>query len=307
MKTITDTKTIFVQHILGLQDTICGALEREDGTALFKEDSWQRPGGGGGKTRIIENGYVFEKGGVNTSEVNGEVTEMMRKQLSLDGDHFFATGLSLVLHPLNPFVPTVHANFRYFELYDTSFQRTDSWFGGGLDLTPYYLYEEDVIHFHTTLKRVCDEFHPDFYPAFKAGCDQYFVNKHRGNETRGAGGIFFDHLRSSEIYTEEFYCQFVKTCSEAFLTAYLPIVQKRKSQPFTDAHTYWQEIRRGRYTEFNLIHDRGTLFGLKTNGRTESILMSLPPRVRFDYNYQPVAGSEEDKLVQVCLQPREWC
>lgn len=307
MKTVTDTKTIFVQHILQLQDTICRELEQEDGSALFKEDLWQRPGGGGGKTRIIENGQVFEKGGVNTSEVSGEVTEMMKKQLSLKGDHFFAAGLSLVLHPLNPFVPAVHANFRYFELYDKDFQRTDCWFGGGLDLTPYYLYEEDVTHFHQVLKNACDEFHPGFYPAFKINCDNYFVNKHRGKETRGVGGIFFDQLRPNEMHTEEFYYQFIKTCSEAFLAAYLPIVQKRKLQSYTELNIYWQEIRRGRYVEFNLIHDKGTLFGLKTNGRIESILMSLPPRVRFDYNYQPVAGSEEDKLLQVCLQPREWC
>lgn len=301
-----DIKSAFVQHIRELQDTICRALEKEDGKAVFTEDRWERPGGGGGRTRVIQQGNVFEKGGVNISEVNGEITGTMRDQLQINGTHFFAAGISLVIHPYNPFVPTVHANFRYFELYDAAYNKTDSWFGGGVDLTPYYLFREDAVHFHTTLRDACDQHDDEFYPLFKKNCDEYFINKHRGNETRGIGGIFFDHLHPEDAGDPNTYYAFIKQCSEAFIPAYLPIVRKRKFQSFTPEHKYWQEIRRGRYVEFNLLHDRGTLFGLKTNGRTESILMSLPPTVRFDYNYQPVRGSEEDKLLQICLHPVNW-
>jgi coproporphyrinogen III oxidase len=301
-----DIKQSFVQHIRQLQDDICRALEQEDGKAVFAEDEWERPGGGGGKTRVIQQGGVFEKGGVSTSEVYGEVTGNMRDQLQIKGAHFFAAGISLVIHPSNPFVPTVHANFRYFELYDEEFNKTDSWFGGGADLTPYYLVKEDAIHFHRTLRDTCDQYDDAFYSLFKKNCDEYFSNRHRGNETRGIGGIFFDHLRPGDADIDNVYYAFIKQCSESFLPAYLPIVQKRKHHPFTAEHKYWQEIRRGRYVEFNLLHDRGTLFGLKTNGRTESILMSLPPTVRFDYNYQPIRGSEEDKLLQACLHPVDW-
>jgi coproporphyrinogen III oxidase len=238
--------------------------------------------------------------------VEGEVTDIMRKQLSIKGDKFFAAGLSLVIHPCNPFAPAVHANFRYFELYDEDNNIVDNWFGGGTDLTPFYLFEEDAIHFHQTLKNCCDQSDQQLYPVFKKTCDEYFVNTHRGNETRGIGGIFFDYLRPDEKHADQFWLQFVKNCSESFLHAYLPIVARRKDIEFDNKNKYWQEIRRGRYVEFNLIHDRGTLFGLKTNGRTESILMSLPPTVRFDYNYQPGPGSEEDKLIQVCLHPKNW-
>jgi len=298
-------KQEFIQHIRQLQDAICGALEFEDGKALFTEDRWQRPGGGGGKTRIIQDGNVFEKAGVNISEVHGEVTHAMREQLQIRADHFFAAGLSLIIHPVNPYVPTVHANFRYFELYDEEMNKIDCWFGGGLDLTPFYLFEEDAIHFHRTLQRVCDRYNSEFYPSFKKNCDEYFVNRHRNNETRGIGGIFFDHLREDPFSGDEPF-QFIKACSESFLNSYLPIVQRRKHHASNERQRHWQEIRRGRYAEFNLLHDKGTLFGLKTNGRTESILMSLPPTVRFDYNYEPVPGSEEDKLLQVCLHPRDW-
>jgi coproporphyrinogen III oxidase len=298
-------KQEFVHHIRQLQDTICGALEKEDGKAVFTEDRWQRPGGGGGKSRIIQDGNVFEKAGVNISEVHGEVTRAMKEQLQIRAAHFFAAGLSLVIHPINPYVPTIHANFRYFELYDEQMIKIDSWFGGGLDLTPFYLFEEDAIYFHRTLQKVCDRYNCDFYPSFKKNCDEYFVNRHRNNETRGIGGIFFDHLREDPFSGDEPF-QFIRACSESFLTAYLPIVQKRKNHASNERQKHWQEIRRGRYVEFNLLHDKGTLFGLKTNGRTESILMSLPPTVRFDYNYEPVPGSEEDKLLQVCLHPRDW-
>ena len=268
-------KQEFIQHIRQLQDAICGALEFEDGKALFTEDRWQRPGGGGGKTRIIQDGNVFEKAGVNISEVHGEVTHAMREQLQIRADHFFAAGLSLIIHPVNPYVPTVHANFRYFELYDEEMNKTDSWFGGGLDLTPFYLFEEDAIHFHRTLQRVCDRYNSEFYPSFKKNCDEYFVNRHRNNETRGIGGIFFDHLREDPFSGDEPF-QFIKACSESFLNAYLPIVQRRKHHASNERQRHWQEIRRGRYVEFNLLYDKGTLFGLKTNGRSESILMSLP-------------------------------
>ena len=316
-------KENWINYIHGLQDKICAALEQEDGKATFQEDLWQRPEGGGGKTRVIANGNVFEKGGVNTSVVFGEVTDDMRNQLKVHGTSWFACGLSLVLHPVNPFVPTVHCNYRMFEVYNADDAKifadhliigreaaearaADRWFGGGTDLTPYYLFEEDARHFHQTYKNACDAFDPGFYPAFKKECDNYFVNWHRNKERRGIGGIFYDHQRPSADKNVQFWFNFGKTCGDAFLTAYLPIVQKRKQLPYTDQHKHWQEIRRGRYVEFNLVHDRGTLFGLKTNGRTESILMSLPPTVRFEYNYQPQPGSEEDKVLQACLHPVEW-
>jgi len=307
----TETKEVrgqWIEFIYTLQDRICKALEEVDGKALFHEDEWQRAEGkgGGGLTKVIQHGNVFEKGGVNTSVVYGHTTEKMKKFLGIDGDKWFAAGISSVIHPLNPFVPTVHFNYRMFELYNEDDMLVDRWFGGGTDLTPYYLFEEDAKHFHQVFKNVCDLFDPGFYPDFKVECDNYFVNTHRGNERRGIGGIFYDHQRPGEVHNVDFWMNFGKACGNAFIDAYIPIVKKRKDTVFTEENKHWQEIRRGRYVEFNLVHDRGTLFGLKTNGRIESILMSLPPTVRFEYNYQPVPGSEEDKLLQVCLQPREW-
>jgi coproporphyrinogen III oxidase len=299
-------KENWISYVHDLQNRICLGLEQADGEATFKEDEWQRPEGGGGKTRVIANGKVFEKGGVNTSVVFGPVTDLMRTQLKINGDNWFACGLSLVLHPNNPFVPTVHCNYRMFELYNANGEAIDRWFGGGTDLTPYYLIEEDAKHFHGTYKEVCDRFDTAFYPRFKKECDEYFVNKHRNNERRGIGGIFYDYQRPNAQQDVDYWMNFGKACGDSFLPAYLPIVEKRKNTPYTPANKYWQEIRRGRYTEFNLVHDRGTIFGLKTNGRIESILMSLPPTVRFDYNYQPEAGSEEYNLQQVCLQPVNW-
>ncbi|MBD0288992.1 MAG: oxygen-dependent coproporphyrinogen oxidase [Flavisolibacter sp.] len=301
----------WIDYIHDLQNRICFALEKADGTAKFIEDQWTRPEGGGGKTRVIANGAVFEKGGVNTSVVFGNVTDAMRTQLKNEGDQWFACGLSLVLHPQNPFVPTVHCNYRMFEVYNSSpteagWVVADRWFGGGNDLTPYYLIEEDARYFHQTYKDVCDSFDPTFYPKFKEACDSYFVNWHRNNERRGIGGIFYDYQRPDEKRDVQFWINFGKACGDAFIQAYIPIVEKRKNNTYTAENKHWQEIRRGRYVEFNLVHDRGTLFGLKTNGRIESILMSLPPTVRFEYNYQPQPGSEEDKLWQVCLHPREW-
>ena len=301
-----NSKEDWIKYIESLQNRICAALEASDGKSKFIEDAWQRPEGGGGKTRVISNGNVFEKGGVNTSVVFGNVSEAMKMQLKIDGEKWFACGLSLVLHPVNPFVPTVHCNYRMFELYDENDRLIDRWFGGGTDLTPYYLFEEDAKHFHQTYKNICDGFDREFYPSFKKNCDAYFVNIHRNNERRGIGGIFYDYQKPSQNKEVNFWMSFSKACGDAFLAAYLPIVEKRKNSSFTAAQKYWQEIRRGRYVEFNLIHDRGTLFGLKTNGRTESIFMSLPPTARFEYNYQPEKGSEEEKLLEVCLNPRDW-
>ena len=289
-----------------LQNHICAALEQCDGKAKFIEDVWQRPEGGGGKTRVITDGNVFEKGGVNTSIVFGEVSDIMRRDLKIDGAKWFASGISLVIHPLNPFVPTVHCNYRMFELYNEDDVIVDRWFGGGTDLTPYYLFKDDAKHFHQTYKNVCDEFDVSFYPSFKKKCDDYFINTHRNNERRGIGGIFYDYKKPDEKYDVNFWINFGKACGGAFINAYIPIVEKRKNISYTDENKYWHEIRRGRYVEFNLVHDRGTLFGLKTNGRTESILMSLPPTVRFNYNYHPLKGTPEADLVEICLHPTHW-
>lgn len=298
-------KEEFEQHIYKLQNDICQTLETIDGKSNFIEDRWDREGGGGGRTRVIENGYIFEKGGVNVSSVNGLVTDIMRKSLNIDAYSFYASGLSLVIHPLNPFVPTVHANIRHFQLLDNSNQLVDSWFGGGMDLTPYYLFEDDAKHFHHVLKQICDRFNADYYQSFKKQCDQYFYNSHR-DESRGIGGIFFDHLRKTDDNSLEDIAQFTMAVGSAFISAYAPIVEKRKHMDYQDHHKYWQEIRRGRYVEFNLIHDKGTLFGLKTNGRTESILMSLPPKVRWDYNYRANPNSEEANLLEVLKNPIDW-
>ena len=307
----TETKEFrrqWIEFIYQLQDDICSALEKEDGKSAFSNDEWFRAegNGGGGRSKVIANGNVFEKGGVNTSVVFGKVTNVMRKNMTLNGAKWFACGISIVLHPVNPFVPTIHCNYRMFELYDENDEVSDRWFGGGTDLTPYYLFEGDAMHFHQVYKIVCDQFDPLFYPEFKQKCDNYFVNTHRNNERRGIGGIFYDHQRPDGKHDPDFWMTFSQACANAFISSYLPIIEKRKNAPFSTHHKHWQEIRRGRYVEFNLLHDRGTIFGLKTNGRTESILMSLPPTVRFEYDYQPLPGSEEDKLLQVCLKPREW-
>jgi len=299
-------KETWISIIHHMQNNICAALEAADGKATFIEDNWERAEGGGGKTRVIANGNVFEKGGVNTSIVFGDVTEAMKTQLKTKGTKWFACGLSLVIHPLNPFVPTVHCNYRMFELYNAKDEVIDRWFGGGTDLTPYYLFEEDAKHFHRVYKNTCDQFDESFYPQFKATCDDYFVNWHRNAERRGIGGIFYDHQRPDEKQDIDFWMNFGKACGHAFTAAYIPIVEKRKHIIYTDANKHWQEIRRGRYVEFNLVHDRGTIFGLKTNGRIESILMSLPPTVRFEYNYTPAFGTEEYKLQEVCLHPKDW-
>lgn len=298
-------KTQFYSFIENLQDEITTALENADGNATFKEDLWKRPEGGGGRTRVIENGRVFEKGGVNISAVHGTLPQAMQDYFKVSDAQFYACGISLVLHPKNPMVPTVHANFRYFELYDQKGEIKDQWFGGGMDLTPYYLFEEDAQHFHSTCKTACDTHDPSFYEKYKARCDDYFWNTHR-NEARGIGGLFFDYLRPTSEWPASKWYAFVTAIGNAFLPAYLPIVEKRKQQTCTPEQRQWQEIRRGRYVEFNLVHDKGTAFGLKTQGRIESILMSLPPHVQWPYNHIPEEGSPEAALVKVLKQPRQW-
>lgn len=297
----------------GLQDEICLALETLDGAAKFREDLWVRDEGGGGRTRILEGGALFEKAGVNFSEVEGRFDETFAAKIPVgEGVKFFATGISLVLHPLNPMAPTVHANFRYLE------RGSGSWFGGGTDLTPYYPYIEDVKHFHSTLKEACDKFDPWYYPRFKKWCDEYFFIKHR-DEARGVGGIFFDYLTGKHADEPlgagdkrpnvdrgiEFVFEFVQGVARAFLPAYLPIAERRRSEPYTDREREFQLIRRGRYVEFNLVYDRGTHFGLQTRGRTESILMSLPPVVRWQYDYHPEPGTREAEAWEF-FHARDW-
>ncbi len=283
------------RYFLDLQDRIVAALEREDG-ATFREDSWQREGGGGGRSRVLLEGNVFEKAGVNFSDVYGEMSEEFARQIPGEGRDFSACGVSLVLHPRNPFVPTVHANFRYLT------KGNRAWFGGGADLTPFYPFLEDVVHFHRTWKEVCQRHAPLIdYARLKQWCDEYFYLAHR-QEARGVGGIFFDYL---EQQPEQLFA-FVREAGDAFLPSYLPIVQRRRGHAYTEQQKEFQEYRRGRYVEFNLVYDRGTVFGLKTGGRIESILMSLPAKARWWYDYQPPPGSPEARLTEYWLKPRDW-
>jgi coproporphyrinogen III oxidase len=278
-----------------LQDQICEGLTRLDGQ-LFREDSWEREGGGGGRSRVLTEGNVFEKAGVNFSEVHGEMSADFAKQIPGEGTRFVATGVSLVLHPRNPYVPTVHANFRYIEKGDRW------WFGGGADLTPYYPFLEDVVGFHRQWKTVCDRHSPLVdYPKLKKDCDDYFYLPHR-QEPRGVGGIFFDYLSGDA----ESIFAFVRDCGSNFLPAYSPIALRRKDTPHGERERRFQEYRRVRYVEFNLVYDRGTIFGLKTGGRIESILMSLPPTVRYVYDYRPEPGSPEAELTDYWLKPQDW-
>jgi len=272
-----------------LQDDICNGLEKADGLATFKEDLWERPEGGGGRTRIIKEGKVLEKGGVNFSAVFGPCPDFLKQEMGIFSSEkvvFFASGVSIVIHPLNPFVPIIHMNVRYFEA------GSICWFGGGIDLTPHYIDEEDAAFFHSTLKKVCDTHNPAYYSEFKKWADDYFYIKHR-NETRGIGGIFFDKLSATKDITIEQRFDFVKTIGETFLKVYLPLISKNQTKKYTEENRKWQMLRRGRYVEFNLVYDRGTKFGLLTNGRTESILMSLPPQAQWDYDFIPEDGSME--------------
>ncbi|MDF4220045.1 oxygen-dependent coproporphyrinogen oxidase [Maribacter sp. M208] len=298
-------KDKFYTYIQQLQDTITAKLEEVDGKATFQEDIWKRHEGGGGRTRVIENGAVFEKGGVNISGVHGELPDSMKAYFKVKEGNFFACGLSLVLHPKNPMVPTVHANWRYFELYNEQGEIVDQWFGGGQDLTPYYLFDEDAVHFHQVCKTACDKHQPTFYDTYKKRCDEYFWNTHR-NEARGLGGIFFDYCKATPEMNMQQWYDFVTEVGNSFLSCYVPIVIKRKDLDYTKEQRDWQEIRRGRYVEFNLVHDKGTLFGLKTNGRIESILMSLPPHVQWRYDHQPEKGSEEERLLHILKAPKAW-
>jgi coproporphyrinogen III oxidase len=283
-------------YFQGLQDSICTGLEKLDGQATFREDRWQREGGGGGRTRVVATGAVFEKAGVNFSEVHGEMSEEFAAQIPGEGRAFTACGISLVLHPTSPMIPTVHANFRFLT------KGSKQWFGGGADLTPYYPFHEDVIHFHRVWRDVCQR-HAEVvsYERLKKWCDEYFFLKHR-NEPRGVGGIFFDYLEGDR---EKLFA-FVQDCGNHFLAAYLPIAERRKNEPYFKKERAFQEFRRGRYVEFNLLYDRGTIFGLKTGGRTESILMSLPPVVRYLYDFHPAPGTREAELYDVYLKPRDW-
>jgi coproporphyrinogen III oxidase len=286
------------------QEQICIALEAVDGTT-FRRDAWQREGGGGGISCVLQNGKVFEKAGVNISVVSGKLTEQAARAMGGGKElgfsppelEFFAAGISIVLHPHNPMAPTVHANYRYFERGGKAW-----WFGGGADLTPSYLFDDDAKHFHRTLKLACDAHDPEFYPRYKAWCDAYFFIKHR-REARGIGGIFFDDLH--DRHPEKLFL-FVQGCAEAFLPAYLPIIERRKDLPFTEIQKTWQQVRRGRYVEFNLIYDRGTLFGLNTGGRVESILMSLPLTARWEYDVQISPNSPEQRLLDVLALPCDW-
>ncbi len=290
---IDQLQTPQARFFKSLQEEITTALDVVNKKS-FLQDDWLRDGGGGGDTRVYTDGDLLEKGGVNFSEVFGQFSPEFAKQIPHgEGLDFYATGVSLVLHPKNPFVPTVHANFRYLK------RGSAAWFGGGADLTPYYVFEEDAVHFHSTFATALNPFGVDKYPKFKKQCDEYFYLPHRG-ETRGVGGIFFDYQMESDGPFE-----MVQSCGRAFLKAYLPIVEKRIQTTFTDAQKEFQELRRGRYVEFNLLYDRGTLFGLKTNGRVESILMSLPQKVRWGYDYKPRAGTPEAQLTNY-LKPIDW-
>jgi len=291
---------------LEVQDRIVEGLERFESTHRFGEDRWDREGGGGGRSRVIEDGETFEKGGVNVSCVYGELSESFASQLPGPGRAFVATGISLVIHPRNPHVPTAHANFRYLEKGDDDHRV--AWFGGGADLTPWVLYDEDAVGFHRAWKEVCDRHEVGDYPRFKAWCDDYFHIPHRG-EARGVGGIFFDYLGlDAEMGTPAVFEDvetFARAGARTFLDAYAPIVERRRQTPWTEAERRWQLIRRGRYVEFNLVYDRGTVFGLKTGGRIESILMSLPNLVRWGYDVKPETD-EQRRLLQVLAEPRDW-
>jgi len=290
-------------YLLDLQDRICTALERENGGAKFHEDNWDRPGGGGGRTRVLAEGAVFEQGGVNFSHVHGTglPPSASAARPELAGRSFQALGVSLVIHPRNPYVPTSHCNVRYFRAEKPGTEPV-WWFGGGFDLTPYYGFAEDAQHWHRTAKRACDPFGADYYTRFKKWCDEYFFLKHR-NEPRGIGGLFFDDF-AEQGFAHAF--GFMQSVGDRYIEAYLPIVQRRRDMPYGERERDFQLYRRGRYVEFNLVYDRGTLFGLQSGGRTESILMSLPPLVKWRYQWHPAPGTPEAELYEVFLKPRDW-
>lgn len=283
-----------------LQDHICKRVEEIDGKSKFQEDNWQRPEGGGGRTRILTGDGVVEKGGVNFSEVHGAVTDMMRQNTEITADAFFATGVSIVIHPHNPHVPIIHMNVRYFELSDGKY-----WFGGGIDLTPHYVVPEQAKCFHQGLKAVCDKYNVDFYPKFKVWADDYFYLPHR-NETRGVGGIFFDHQKESESLSKEQLFQFCEDLGKAFPELYGEQVKLGQEKEYGERELDWRNTRRGRYVEFNLVHDRGTKFGLVSGGRTESILMSLPATAQWEYCKPIEAGSSEEQTLNLLQKEIDW-
>jgi coproporphyrinogen III oxidase len=290
-------------YLLSLQDRICEAIEQEDGSGRFHEDSWERPEGGGGRSRVLSEGAVFEQAGVGFSHVHGPglPPSATAQRPELAGRSFEALGVSLVFHPNNPYVPTTHMNVRFF-LAEKQGAEPVWWFGGGFDLTPYYGFEEDAVHWHRTARAACEPFGAEVYPRYKTWCDEYFYLKHRG-EPRGIGGIFFDDL-NAEGFERSF--AFLQSVGDHFLPAYLPILRRRRDTPSGERERDFQLYRRGRYVEFNLVWDRGTLFGLQSGGRTESILMSLPPLVRWRYNWTPEPGSPEARLYEEFLRPRDW-
>lgn len=284
-----------------IQDEICQALEQCDGKAHFEEEVWEREGGGGGRTRIIQNGNIIERGGVNFSAVHGHLPQTMKKALNVENDDFFATGVSIVIHPNHPMVPIIHMNIRYFEMPGSEIR----WFGGGIDLTPHYIIDEDARFFHQSLKSTCDQYNADFYQRFKLWADDYFFIKHR-DETRGVGGIFYDRLTATDDMSWDKVFEFSKAVGRTFAPVYTELVDRNRSKVFTEAHQQWQYQRRSRYTEFNLVYDSGTKFGLETNGRIESILMSLPPTAKWVYDYHPQPGSEEEKTLSLLKKGINW-
>ncbi len=303
------TKEYISEWLKTLQDNICKSLEVADGTATFKEENWTREEGGGGRSRVMENGSVIEKGGVMFSAVSGKAPDFLFKEnahsetsdtVNREGLTFFATGVSIVIHPVNPMVPIIHMNIRYFEMSNGT-----KWFGGGIDLTPHYIVEKDAHFFHTQLKTVCDKYHPTYYPKFKTWADDYFYINHR-NETRGIGGIFFDRLNTNEFMSFEQNFEFWKAVGEAFAPTYTELINRNKTKPFTAENKQWQLLRRGRYVEFNLVYDKGTRFGLETNGRVESILMSLPKEAGWIYDFKTQANSPEQDTLHKLKKGIDW-
>lgn len=291
-------------YLITLQNQICNALEIIDGKSKFQSDTWNREEGGGGDTRVITDGNVFEKGGVNFSHVHGALPSFLNSETK-DANYFHATGVSIVIHTQNPYVPIIHMNVRYFcMLDDIDGNIVDEWFGGGIDVSPAYPNENDILFFHLYLKNECDKSDVTFYPDFKMWCDDYFTIKHR-NQMRGVGGIFYDHLRPNDEQHRQFLFQFMKNIGNCFVPIYTTLVERNKDKIFTEKQKEWQYVRRGLYAEFNLVYDRGTHFGLKTNGRIESILMSLPPHACWKYDYKPELNSEEEQTLQY-FQPKNW-
>ena len=288
-----------------IQDEICTALEQLDGKAKFEEEKWEREGGGGGRTRIMQNGSIIEKGGVNFSAVHGQLPAQIKKAFNVEHDEFFATGISIVIHPNHPMVPIIHMNIRYFEMPSADSENPVRWFGGGIDLTPHYVFEDDAKFFHQSIESICDQFDDDFYPRFKHWADDYFYIKHR-NETRGIGGIFYDRLTASDTVSWETIFNFSQALGRSFISTYVELVSRNRDKQFTEDQQNWQYQRRSRYTEFNLVYDSGTKFGLETNGRIESILMSLPPTAKWVYNYQAQPGSEEEKTLSLLKKGINW-